>query len=289
MNRTATDTAEQSDLRGLLKILENVEPWIAAVSSDDRPAGIWTPQPRSALSTDDARTHPYQVSHRAWAALTASVDFLHCFKRSLLQSITEDEVSVRLHSYAQTSLLRGAIESAAVAVCLLASSRAERITTRLQLEWKELKSVYALRKLTGIEPPFTIDERRIRLEKLLLAAGLPNMVPPEATDEVKLKAARAALRDCDYVMLVRRAGVLTSGTGATLCEACWRMCSGLAHGDMAATLGFLGREFVAQTKPGINLMRLSAPVQLLYMSALVAIALTGFAFSRYESMIHPLY
>ncbi|MGI5185364.1 hypothetical protein ACQEVZ_54885 [Dactylosporangium sp. CA-152071] len=239
MSQATADTAEQRDLRQLLQILDKIEPWIAAVSSNDRPTGIWTPQPRSPLSTDDARTHPYQVSHRAWAALTAAVDFLHCFKRSLLQSVTEDTVNVRLHSYAQTSLLRGAIENAAVAVCLLARSRAERITTRLQLEWKELKSVYALRKLAGVEPEFTIDERRIRLERLLLGAGLPATIALEASDEMKLRAARAALRDCDYVMLVRRAGELTNGAGAVLCEACWRMCSGLAHGDMAATLGLL--------------------------------------------------
>lgn len=288
MSRTAKDDAEEQDIRQLLDALDKVEPWIAVVGSGERPSGIWTPQPRSALSTDDKRTHPYQVSHRVWMALTAAMDFLHCLKGSLLLSVTKGQIDIQLHTYAQTTLLRGAIENAAIAVCLLAPSREERVTTRLKLEWKELASVDALRKIAGIVPPLTIDERRIELERILLDAGLPSGMPSTATEPERLKAARMALRECTYVALVRRAGELDNG-GAVVTEATWRMCSGLAHGDRSATLGLLGQEVIEEHDFGLSLMRTASPVQLILTSTMLAISLARAAFDRYETMIHTPY
>jgi len=273
------DEAELRDLRQLLRVLDKIDPWLEVVASDE-PSGVWIVQDRSPLSTDDRRTHPYRVSHRAWMAITVAVDFLHCLRRSLIQELREDRVSVRLHSYAQMGLLRGAVENACCAIWLLGPpSRMERIINRLGLEWKELTPAYRLRELAGNQPPRTIEQRQQQLIDLLLAANLPYTVPAgQDANVAAARAARAALRSVDYVDVVRRAGELTPPVGAVSAEATWRMCSGLAHGDASATLGLLATAVAEQVQPGIKLMRISAHVQMMYVATLVAYVLTARAF-----------
>jgi hypothetical protein len=106
---------EQHDLHVLLKILTTIDPWLGLVASDE-PSGAWAVQPRSPLSTDDARTHPYRVRHRAWMAITPAVDFLACLRGSIIDARQKDQLSVRLHCYAQAGLVRGALENACCAV-----------------------------------------------------------------------------------------------------------------------------------------------------------------------------
>jgi hypothetical protein len=118
---------EQQDLRVLLTILEKIDPWLGVVASDG-PSGAWAVRPRSPLSTDDARTHPYRVSHRAWMAITPAVDFLACLRGSIIGARQGDQQSVRLHSYAQAGLVRGALENACCAVWLLAPPSARVIS-----------------------------------------------------------------------------------------------------------------------------------------------------------------
>jgi len=272
------DEAELRDLRALLQALDKIDPWLEVVACDE-PSGAWTVQDRSPLSTDDRRTHPYRVSYRAWMAITVAVDFLHCMRRSLIQELREDRVSVRLHSYAQMGLLRGAVENACCAIWLLGPPRMERITNRLGLEWKELTPAYRLRGLAGSQPPRTIEQRQQQLIDLLLAADLPYTVPAGQDPSVAAaRAARAALRAVDYVKIVQRAGELTPAVGAVSAEATWRMCSGLAHGDSSATLGLLAAAVVEQVQPGIKLMRISAHVQMMYVATLIAYVLTARAF-----------
>lgn len=273
----------------MLQSLDRIDPWIRAVSTDG-PGRAWTVQDRSPLSTDDRRTHPYRVSHRAWMALNVAVDFLHCMRRSLSQELGDDQLNVRLHTYAQMSLIRGALENACCAVWLLGPPRMERIINRLGLEWKELAPAYRLRELVDTVLPRTIEERRQQLVQLLLATNFQYTI--RTGDDpaiVAERAARKALNSMDYAAMVKRAGELTPTVGAVVSEATWRMCSGLAHGDASATIGLLGAEFVEQAQPGVNLMRVSAPVRLLSAATAIAVKVTARAFELLDARTNPSY
>ncbi|MCS7479125.1 hypothetical protein ACFFQW_03050 [Umezawaea endophytica] len=104
------DESEARDVRALLTTLDEIKPWLKAITSEE-PSRAWEVRPHSPLATDDRRTHPYRVSHRAWMAMSTAVDFLHCLQRSLAQEF-DNRVDVRLHSYAQMGLIRGAVENA---------------------------------------------------------------------------------------------------------------------------------------------------------------------------------
>lgn len=146
------DEAERQDLLQLLTLLDKIGPWIGAVAADA--SSRFRVQDRSPLSTDDQRTHPYQVSYRAWQAITVAVDFLHCLRRTLAQGLSEENRDILLHTYAQMGLVRGAVENASCAVWLLGPpQRIERITNRLGLEWSELRPAYALRELSKSRRP----------------------------------------------------------------------------------------------------------------------------------------
>lgn len=267
---------EQQDLRILLNILETIDPWVKVISSHE-PSRLRTVEPRSPLATDDARTYPYCVSHRAWLAINPAVDFLACLRSSIIGERQEDRLKVQLHPYAQAGLIRGALENACCAVWLLGPPRMERVTNRLSLEWKELSPAYRLRELAGGSTPRTSDERKQQLIDLLLAAHqttTPVGETPAIADRVN---AKKALRGLTYVTIVRRAGEL-SGAGADLAEATWSMCSGLAHGDANATLGILDTKVVQQIAPGISLARVSPQVKLLVLATKIACRMTGCAF-----------
>jgi len=277
---------EQQDLRVLLTILEKIDPWLGVVASDE-PSGAWVVQPRSPLSTDDARTHPYRVSHRAWMAVTPAVDFLACLRGSIIGARQGNQLSVRLHSYAQAGLVRGALENACCAVWLLAPPRMERVTNRLALEWMELRPSYRLRELTGSLPPRTIDQRQQQLVELLLAAHA-TAAPTGPAPVIAAAVARKTLGGLTYAAIVRRAGEL-SKFGADSTEATWKMCSGLAHGDASATIGLLATEVLQQIDPGISLARITPQVKLLVMATAIACGMTGLALHLLQERGRPPY
>ena len=280
--------AELDDLTVLLRRLSKIDEWLGLVSSD-QPSGAWQVHPRSPLATDNNRTHPYQVSQRAWMALNVAVDFLHCLRRSLSQ-VSQDKVNVWLHPYAQLGLVRGAIENACCAIWLVGPSRLERITNRLSLEWRELADSYRLRELAGTQPPRTRQEREQQLVSLLLATNFPYTVreghDPQAEAE---RAARATLRGAGYARMVRRAGELVPAIGADRAEATWKMCSALAHGDASATLGLLSSEVLEQVQPGIKLVKVALPVQLLMSAGLITITLIDTAFDLFKKWAQAHY
>lgn len=281
------DADEQQDLRALLQILEKIDPWVEAVTTDG-PSAAWEVQPRSPLSTDDARTHPYHVSHRAWMSITPAVDFLACLRNSIIGTREEDRLSVRLHSYGQAGLIRGALENACCAVWLLGPPRMERVTNRLRLEWKELTPAYRLRTLVGGLPTRTIEERKKQLADLLIAAHAAGATAGETPAINDVDTANKALRGLGYAEMVRRAGEV-SGVGADTTEAAWSMCSALAHGDASATLGLLDTEVIRQSAPGINLARTSPHVQLLAYTTLIACGMTRRAFRLLQERRHAPY
>lgn len=282
------ETSEEVDLRAMIAALEEIADWVKTVT-EDPPSRMWEALPRSPLFTDDQRTHPYRVSHRAWMSISAAVDFLHCLQRSLVHE-DEDTLSVRLYSYAQMALVRGALENACCAVWLLGPARQERITNRLALEWDELGPSYRLRQLTGATPPRTIEARKVQLASLLISATAAHGSTATGSSGPLTEAdARRQLKQRSYVDMVQRAGDLTPGVDRTTTEAVWRMCSGLAHGDTSATIGLLDRQVVGVSEPGVRLVRVSAATALLHEACRVALTVTRHALHLMDTRRKPQY
>jgi hypothetical protein len=256
---------EQQDLRKLLQLLERAMPWEQLTGN---PSNEWQVQVGSALAGDDAKTAPYQLSHAAWHALTVAVNHLSCFRDSLLGELKEDHLTARIHTHAQSSLVRGAIENSARAVWLLGpAKRQTRVSRRLALEAMEVRSSYRLRTLARAPANRTQQERENQLRELAVAAGVP------ASDVKK------TLRSPRYHDIVREAGdqmVL----GADITEFIWSGCSSLAHGDLSGTLGLLNKEIVARDKD-VAYTRVTGSISGLYWSTVGAALMIEHGFNLY--------
>ncbi len=221
-----------------------------ALDQADQQAG--TPVPGSPLAGDDAKSDPYQVSHYAYHALMAGLDHMHCLHSSLIDA---QENTLRFHLHSQFSLIRGGIENAARAVWVIApNGRTERIKRRLKLQNKEYISSAGLRKACGV-PEVEVDqwlkERKDKVVSVAIAAGVLS------TSAVK------ALSPPNYKTIAAEAGEAV-GLGDANAEAVWRMCSGLAHGDMSGTVSTLELERVGGT-PGVDITRVTVNVENLLM------------------------
>jgi hypothetical protein len=260
------DAEEQQDLRKLLELVERAKPWEELTSN---PSDAWQAQAGSALAGDDAKTNPYQLSHAAWHALTVAVDHLHCLRSSLAGDLKGDRLSVRIHTHAQSSLIRGAIENGARAVWLLGPTRRLiRVTRRLSLEAMEIHHSYQLRELVGAPARRTQDQRKKQLQDLAVAAGVPGL-------DVK-----KALRPPRYSEIVREGGDLTV-LGAELTEVIWRGCSSIAHGELSGTLGMLDKEILARDKD-IAYARVTGSISGLYWTTAGAVRMIGHGFDLYS-------
>lgn len=260
------DADEQQDLRKLLELLERAKPWEELTG---KPSDAWQVQAGSALAGDDAKTDPYQLSHAAWHALTVAVDHLHCLRDSLLGELEDDRLSVRIHTHAQSSLVRGAIENSGRAVWLLGpATRLTRVQRRLSLEAMEVRHSYRLRELAGAPARRTKDEREQQLRDLAVAAGVPD---PDV---------KKALKSPQYSDIVREAGDLTV-LGADLADVIWSGCSSIAHGDLSGTLGMLDKEIVARDK-GVAYARVTGSISGLYWTTVGAVLMIEHGFNLYR-------
>ncbi|MBF8184806.1 hypothetical protein ITP53_03420 [Nonomuraea sp. K274] len=251
------NTDEQRDLRRLLDHLERLEPWQKLTGED---SGRWQIDPRSPLAGDDAKTHPFEVSHSAWHALTVAMDHIGCLRSSLVGQLDGDRLEVRIHTHAQSSLLRGAVENGARAVWVLGpKDRLTRVTRRLALQFKETKDAERMRELLNNPASKTLQERQQRLVDLLASAGHP---AEEAAKTLKTVAAT-------YTAIVREAGELTPRLGGDVAQAVWSGCSALAHGDTFGTMSMLDKEIVARNDD-IALVRVTGSISSLFWCTVAA-------------------
>ncbi|MGR6913627.1 hypothetical protein ACU635_05185 [[Actinomadura] parvosata] len=251
------NTDEQRDLRRLLDHLERLEPWQKLTGED---SGRWKIDPRSPLAGDDAKTHPFEVSHSAWHALTVAMDHIGCLRSSLLGQLDGNRLEVRIHTHAQSSLLRGAVENGARAVWVLGpKDRLTRVTRRLALQFKEIKDSERLRELLNKPASKTLQERQQRLVDLLASAGHP---AEEAAKTLKTAAAT-------YSAIVREAGELTPRLGSDVAQAVWSGCSALAHGDTYGTMSMLDKEIVSRNDE-IALVRVTGSISSLFWCTVAA-------------------
>lgn len=196
-------------------------------------------QPGSALDEDAQVSPNYQVAHTAWGSWMSAVDNLDALRQLLSQVV---------HPYAPYSLLRVAIENAALAVWLLHPDDSnERLTPRLRLAWDEVHDVEPLWRIA----PGSVAGRR---------------TPEERRDEIKALATSAGLdvsRVCgrwSWASVVREAGGST-WLRADMVELKWRLCSGFSHSRDWARLSWLETEKLGEPVDGVVTLRTTTDIR----------------------------
>jgi hypothetical protein len=222
----------------LLRLLGQLDGWLARVDPDaDRSPLV----PGSPASKDDERTHPYELSHAAWHSLSHAVDHLNCL-RALLRDAQV------IHMYAPYSLVRSALENASAAVWMLQpTSRTERVLRRLRLASNDIRNGERAKQLMGMTGPRSEQERIDEIRGIARRAG---------ADETK------AVRGTSYWEIVNAAGN-TLGTGVAIIPLAWKLCSGIAHGDLWTTLSAAEMVELPGATPGFGTFRISANVKVL--------------------------
>ena len=152
--------AEARQLREIAEALHKARQW------DDLFTGPsdWTQViPGSDLSGDDRATSPYQVSHAACNFMLAAVSHLQGLREILGVPKDPADFEMLLHTHAEFTLARGALENASGVVWLLESDdRQERVLRRLRQVWAEMKDLDKVRELADMPAPRPRAERRPR-------------------------------------------------------------------------------------------------------------------------------
>ena len=257
---------EELILRQLLDLLDRtVGPWAAAVEND----GNYHVHDGSEMAADDAATDPYHLSHSAWHALSVSVDHLRCLRASLVCETGDTTANIRIFTNAQGALVRGVIENAARAVWMLGpEDSVVRVVHRLRLEGGEIKPSLRMHELVRKKPNRTLEQRQQRLRGIATAARVP-------ADQIRELTKRP-----EYSQIVRGAGELID-FDPDLAEFVWKACSSLAHGDIAGTVSLADREVVARIR-GINMVKVTGSISLLYWCTSAAIVMASAAFRLYD-------
>ncbi|MCX5215804.1 hypothetical protein OG689_42390 [Kitasatospora sp. NBC_00240] len=260
-----TNRDEEKTLRDLLRFLDRVAPLAERTATE---WSGWTVHPRSALAGDDAKSTPFQLSHGARLALVVAVDHLQALRSSLIRERPGNRIEVPIHTHAQFTLIRAALENAARAVWLLGpTTRLDRVKRRLALQYADYLNGEKWSPLLGQSANPAAAGRRQQIDALLIAAGVP---------EAEVRRTR---QGPTYKDIVRSAGELTP-LGADRVHLFWSVCSSLAHGDLSGTLMTLDRE-ITNTDGGIALAQLNGSVQAMSAMAKTALEMAGRGFDLY--------
>ena len=256
---TLTDQQEQLLINELNRILQGTDGWVETAYPSARSG--------SAFAGDDAKTHPYRLSHRVTRSMGVTVDHLHSMRMALTG--TGDNV-LRLHIYAPLSLARVALENAATAVWLSSpAQRPERILRRLRLEMESIKATASFFDQPDPTRDAEIQRRKDEVHDLADKANVVRQAVlaanPNATEQDIEKATRAAVgKKPTPTEIVKDAGVtaqLVDG-GNNLAHMLWRICSAVAHGD-DWVLTLFDLDVLGPSTPGVSTVRITAPTPLL--------------------------
>ncbi|MCX5216107.1 hypothetical protein OG689_44035 [Kitasatospora sp. NBC_00240] len=278
---------EQEDLQRLVRTLDQVAQLAERTTTD---WDGWEVADSSPLAADDAKTHPYRLSHSAHLALVVAVDHLQALASSIKGSSADNRQDVLIHTHAQFTLIRAALENAARAVWLLGpKSRDDRIKRVLALHLadlvnsQKLAEVLAISAETGPDPKHmaNIESRRAQIRSLLAAAGLtPAGLPPDQL----LQAQRRVLKFPGYEVMVADAGTHIGDAHVRLF---WKACSSLAHGDLSGTLAVLDRE-TARSDGKVATVQFTGSVPALVLFTMAALRMTFSAFDLYTTRARKL-
>jgi hypothetical protein len=256
-----TQDDEDRQLQSVFRALGTVAQWERLTGG----SGPAAPADGSDLAADDTSVHPHQVSHAAWAAISAAVSHLGCLRDSLFTRTGPAAFEARLHTHAQFTLVRAALENASHAVWLLESDDREvRRLRRLQQEWAESRQFDEVNREIGA-PITGKDSRFAQLSPVARQAG----VGPE-----KIK------KTPDYTTIMRAAGRHIAA-GPAMTVVIWKACSSLAHGEARGQLIYLTKEVLGQSSPGAALVRVTSNVLLLTAGVVAAVAMTKMALDFY--------
>jgi hypothetical protein len=246
----------------LLRVLDESAGWAARMEPD---AERLQPAPRSPLRGDDARAHPYELSHAAWHSLSHAVDHLSC-----LRALLRDAKVV--HMYAPFSLVRAALENACAAVWMLQPPRrADRLTRRLRFAVTDIRNGEEVKQLIGQPGPRSEQERMQEVRAIAVRAG------------VDVAAVR---RGAPYSEIVQAVGN-SAGPAASMIYLSWKLCSGIAHGDFWPTWGAMQRVELPGASERTGAFKIEADVKLLMYVTTLAAKLTGRGWQLYEQRCRP--
>lgn len=182
------------------------------------------PDLRSSLGADDVATRPWQMSHAVVGALVSATDHLDTLRTLILDAH-------RLHARAPYTLLRAALENAAIAVWLLASAnRNDRILRRLRLQWADEHDRVQALNIMQAGRDDRLADTRAELQQIARDRGLTN-------DQVSAVAARPF----SWGSMVETAGDAAATTSGRDARWSWAVCSGIAHAKSWAALSILER------------------------------------------------
>jgi hypothetical protein len=248
-----------------MALLSDVPQWVRRVSEAE-PAQI-EPRSGSSLLCDDRWSGKFSVSGAAWNHITVAVDHLSTLRAATVGCGEHETLTFSLHISGQFTLLRAVIENAAAALWLLAPiPRGDRVLRRLQLAANDIRSNEAVRALTNSPGRKTKEQRLDEVRAIAIARGLDP---------------KSALQAPSYEKIVRTAGEAT-GVGADLAVVLWRSCSGLAHGDVWASLAVPAREGLAMATAGMANLHLSPNVEALLCTIVAGKILVREAMALYE-------
>lgn len=192
------------------------------------------PTPGSSLAADDAATTPYTMSHAVVAALCSAVDHLDALRVLIQEADT-------VHSRAPYTLMRAALENAAIAVWLLApASRKERVLRRLRLQWADDNDYLQVSALLHAPEDERLGQVKTELRRIAENQGLNE-------DQVRQVAARPP----GWGSIVETAGDEVDGLSGPDTKLCWMVGSGIAHARSWATLGAMQLTETRVTENGV--------------------------------------
>jgi hypothetical protein len=252
---------EDRQLRSVLLALGGVAQW------ESRTGGTGQPAPRdgSDLADDDASLHPYQVSHAAWAAISAAVSHLGVLRDSLFTPAGPARVTARIHTHGQLALVRGALETASRAVWLLEpDDRQVRLLRRLQQEWAESRQIEEVRREMG-EPAKSKADRFALLSPLAQQAGIDLAAIKEAAEYTTIVRAAGQHIDIDPAVTV----------------VIWKACSSLAHGEARGQIAYLTKEILGESSPGVAQVQVTGNLLLLTAGVHAAVGMAKTALDLY--------
>jgi hypothetical protein len=259
---TVTDR-EDRYLQQLAALLSDTDEWVSRVShkSDVEPAE------GSPLAGDDRHCGKFKMSASAWTHLTVAIDHLDTLRSATLGCDQHERMNLNLQLYGQFTLMRAIIENAASVLWMLTPKlRNDRILRRLRAASGDIRMNEAVRNLTS--SPGTKTEGQ-RLDEVRAIAERRGIDPTKATQSPRFEE------------IVRVGGDATPLKG-DLAVVMWRACSGLAHGDLWATIVIPGRVHLAPQVPEIALLELSPNVKGLITMLMGCKVMLSNAYELYE-------
>ncbi len=261
---SATQATSEADDDGLPWagtdwLIEQVLKWNEL--TDRKPAEV---EQGSDLHNDGAKSPVYDVGHAAYSGFAQAVDHLHA-NQAL---ITEARM---LHSFAPFSLVRGAMDNAALAVWLLApTSQEERLTRRLHLAYEDMRQSDEAHHLLGPEAPAPPRPIEVRKHEVI-----------DLAKSLNLDAGAVGGKWTGYEKIVRAAATETPGLKPDRVAHLWRCCSGFAHGRQWASLGLLDREEEVRS-PNVQNVRLTTTVEFVMLVASIPALINQRALALFE-------